>query len=82
MAKFDGVELVLTERYKAALHELMRAELEMMQQFEPEFAEEWVWGSCEVGDLVHNNSLIFIYGGEEDRPPKCIGVDTLIEEEI
>lgn len=44
MAMYDTEKLVLTDRYKVALHELMAAELEMMREHEPEMADCWTWG--------------------------------------
>ena len=46
MAKYDKDELKLTDRYKAALNELMAAELEMMREHEPDMADCWSWGIC------------------------------------
>lgn len=68
MAKYDTENLVLTERYKSALNELMAAELEMMREHEPDMADCWEWGVCHVGDLARKDGLEFTYGGNEDKP--------------
>jgi len=41
MAHYDGKYLKLTDRYKAALHELMEAEMEMMLEADPVRADSW-----------------------------------------
>ena len=79
MAKYDAKTLVLTDRYKNALHELMAAEIEMMRGYEPDSAECWTWGCCEVGDIADFKALGFFFGGEEDRPAHMICPTTVID---
>ena len=67
-AQYDTEEIEITPRFKAALIELMKAECEMMAEHEPERAECWTWGHCEIGDLANSNGLRFQYGGDEDKP--------------
>lgn len=66
--KYDTEEIKPTARFTEALKELMRAEMEMMQIAEPETADCWTWGICEVGDLASAKGLRFEFGGEEDKP--------------
>lgn len=63
MARYDTEELELTPRYVEALKELMRAEMEMMRLHEPDTADCWTWGICEVGDLASARGLSFEFGG-------------------
>lgn len=65
-AKYDTETIKLTPRFIKALEELMAAECEMMAKAEPENAECWTWGKCEVGDLCKQKGLDFTYGGDED----------------
>lgn len=68
--KHDTVKIKPTQRFIHALKELMRAEMEMMREAEPEYADCWTWGVCEVGDLATAKGLQFEYGGEEDKPKR------------
>lgn len=68
MAKYDTEELKLTARFEEALKELMRAEMEMMRLHEPEDAECWTWGVCDIDDLASARGLRFEFGGEGDKP--------------
>ena len=68
MIKYDTEEIKPTSRYVEAIKELMRAEMEMMKMAEPETADCWTWGICEVGDLATAKGLQFEFGGEEDKP--------------
>lgn len=79
MANYDKEDLVLTERYKNALHELMLAELEMMREHEPEDAECWTWGFCKVGDIAKVNGLGFCFGGDDDKPEGMTETTKVIE---
>lgn len=79
MAKYDQEDLVLTERYKNALHELMAAELEMMRHHEPEMAGCWDWGVCTIGDLARKDALNFEYGGNEFRSAQHPNETNVIE---
>lgn len=79
MAKYDGEYLKLTERYKSALHELILAELEMVREHEPDNADCWTWGYCEVGDIARFNGLGFCFGGDEDKPEYMKGTTMVIE---
>lgn len=66
--KYDTEEIEITPRFKAALVELMKAECEMMAKNEPDNAECWTWGHCEIGDLCTYRGLQFQFGGDEDKP--------------
>ena len=68
MAKYDTENLKLTPRFIEAVKELLRAELQMMKDHEPENAECWTWGICEIGDLANARGLQFEFGGEDDKP--------------
>ncbi len=68
MIKFDQDSIKPTARFIEALKELLRAEMEMMKLANPENAECWAWGTCEVVDLGHSNGLRFEFGSEEDKP--------------
>ncbi len=67
-AIYDTKQIEVTPRFKAALIELMKAQCEMMAKNEPENAECWTWGHCEIHDLSHFNGLQFQFGGDEDKP--------------
>lgn len=62
-----------TERYQAALIELLRAEVEMMCQHDPDWAETWTWGRVRVVDLANSRGLEFEFGGDEDMPNDGLG---------
>ena len=68
MIKYDTEYIKPTGRFVEAIKELMRAEMEMMRNAEPEFDDCWTWGICEVGDLASAKGLQFTFGGEEDKP--------------
>lgn len=67
-AFYDTEPLTLTHGYIAALENLMREEISMMRQHDPELSDCWTWGICEVGDLARMGDLDFEYGGDEDKP--------------
>lgn len=67
-ALYDQQPIELTDRFVAALKELLLAELEMMRQNEPDQAHCWTWGICRINDLANMRGLDFEFGGEEDRP--------------
>jgi abortive infection bacteriophage resistance protein len=66
--KYDTETVRPTSRFIEAIKELMRAEMELMILHEPENADCWTWGICEVGDLANIKGLAFEYGGEECKP--------------
>ena len=68
MAKYDTEDLKITGRFIEALKELIWAELEMMRAHDPETADCWTWGICEITDIAMTNGLSFQFGGEEDKP--------------
>ncbi len=68
MARYDTEELKLTPRFVEALKELMWAEMEMMRSHEPDMADCWTWGKCEVGDISGPAGLAFEFGGDDDKP--------------
>lgn len=77
MAKYDMEQIEVTPRFREALEEVMRAEMEMMRRHEPGHSECWVWGKCTIEDLGGSNGLSFEYGAEEDKPsdfPACVDV--------
>lgn len=67
-AKYDTEEITITPRFKAAIIALMKAECEMMAKNDPENAECWTWGHCEIHDLATFRGLQFQFGGDEDKP--------------
>ena len=67
-ATYDGAPLELTERFQAALRELVRAELEMMRNHDRSFADCWTWGVVTIQDLATADGLEFEFGGDNDRP--------------
>jgi hypothetical protein len=66
--KYDTEIVKPTERFELALKELMRAEMDLMINHEPDYKKCWTWGICEVGDIAGSNGLSFEFGGEEDKP--------------
>jgi len=66
-AQYDTEEIKITPRFKAALIELMKAECEMLTLNEPDNADCWTWGICEVDDLSRSSGLQFTFGGDEDK---------------
>lgn len=69
---YDDFEAVLiTDRYKAALLELLAAEVEMMQQGDD--SESWYYGRVTVGNLANNRNLEFEFGSEADTPDDGLG---------
>lgn len=72
MLLYDDFEAVLiTDRYKAALLELLAAEVEMMQQGDD--SESWYYGRVTVGNLANNRNLEFEFGSEADTPDDGLG---------
>ena len=67
-AIYETEQIKITPRFKAALIELMKAECAMMVEHQPDSAELWTWGTCELGDLANNDGLRFYYGGDDDKP--------------
>ena len=67
MLTYDQIELIETERFIAALEEVMRANMEMMIKSDPEYADCWTWGVCYLPDLAISD-ISFEYGGEADKP--------------
>ena len=67
-ALYDREEIEITQRFINALKEVMAAECEMMAANEPDSADCWTWGVCEINDLSHSSGLSFEFGGEEDKP--------------
>ena len=68
-AKWDGKRTVeVTDRYKAALVELVEAEIEMMRRTPGLNKECWTWGEATVGDLALANGLRLTFGGDVEKP--------------
>ena len=65
--RYDTEEVQCTRRFVESLKEHMRVNMEMMKLHEPEFADCWSWGICEIDDMA-TNGLCFYYGGEDDKP--------------
>lgn len=72
MLLYDDYEaIVVTDRYKAALIELLAAKVEMMvQSGDP---ESWYYGRVTVGNLANSRNLEFEYGGKADMPDDGLG---------
>ena len=68
MARYDEKKITLTPRYIEALHELLEAELEMMQQQDDNNRACWAWGICTINNLCEQNHLQFEFGDEGSRP--------------
>jgi hypothetical protein len=67
-AYYDQKPVKLTDEFVTAIERLIEAELDMMQQHEPEMADCWTWGACYVDDLARSRGLFFQFGGDEDKP--------------
>ncbi|KKM19827.1 hypothetical protein LCGC14_1651700 [marine sediment metagenome] len=76
--KFDDTWTTITERFKNALIEVMRAECEMMEKYHPDC---WSWGRCEIIDLAHINGIHFNFGANEDLPDDNLGQFAVIIKE-
>ncbi len=68
MAKWDDRCVKLTSRYVDALMELMRAEIEMMKENEPQNKDCWTYGIATIEDLAYSNGISFEFGGDDDKP--------------
>jgi hypothetical protein len=66
--RYDDQEVELEQRLVVALQEVMRATCEMMRAAEPENADCWEWGRCEVRDLASAKPFFFQYGCHRDEP--------------
>lgn len=78
-ALWDGDRKVeLTKRYKDALIELLKAEMDMMQNVEGHSWQDWTWGEVEVGDLAGSICLGFTFGGDDDKPEDMTGTARII----
>lgn len=72
--KYDEeTEIGLTPRFKAALIELMQAEIEMMSKIPGFDPDSWHWGRCEIIDLALHRGLGFDYGSQVDMPRDGLG---------
>lgn len=56
-------KITLTPRFIAALEEVIRAELAMMQP-----SELWKWGKVTINDLASSVGLQWEFGADEDKP--------------
>ncbi len=61
-------KIKLTPRFRAALEEVIRAELEMMQP-----SELWKWGQVTIKDLASSVGLQWEFGADEDKPEEMKG---------
>ena len=57
----------LTPQVIDALRQVMRATCAMMREREPEFADCWEWGRCEIEDWSKAGGILFFYGGAGDE---------------
>lgn len=74
---YDLEPIKLTDGYIEALENLMREQLAMMRQHEPDLADCWTWGVCRIGDLAYQH-LDFEFGGDEDKP-RWLMADVAVE---
>ena len=66
---FYGDHILMNDRMKAALIELMKAECEMLALTFPFLSDQFAWGRVRVGDLARNEDrFVFEYGGKGDHP--------------
>jgi hypothetical protein len=71
---YDDDNIIITPRFERAIHELLRAEMDMMRNQITMNAECWTWGACRIS----NGRLIFSYGSNEDKPTRMGTADTMI----
>jgi predicted component of type VI protein secretion system len=67
LVRCDEGTVPLTERYIAALRELLAAEAEMMTAAQPKHAEHWARGVAEIGDLSGCGSLAVFFGDDDEE---------------
>ncbi len=79
MARYHNHQIKLTPRYIEAIHELLEAELEMMQEQDKDYSDCWSWGICTIGNFSEPNHLYLTFGDEESRP-KGMCQDTCVRE--
>ncbi len=80
MARYHKHKIKLTPRYIEAIHELLEAELEMMQEQDKGYRECWAWGICTVGNFSKPNNLYLTFGDEDSRP-KGMSRNTCVRED-
>ncbi len=68
MARYHNHQIKLTPRYIEAIHELLEAELEMMQEQDKGYSKCWTWGICTVRNMAKPKHLHFEFGDEDFRP--------------
>lgn len=67
-AKYDDIEVEVSDAYIEALHSIMASMMEMMRKAEPSRADCWVWGRARIEDLCSCYPVSFEYGSAEDKP--------------
>ena len=79
--RYDDRTVVLTERFKAALREVMASESEMMGD-QCRYSDFWIWGRATVLDLSKKDGIEFEFGGDEDMPNDGLGAFAIIAGEL
>lgn len=67
-AKYDDIEVEVSDAYIEALHSIMASMMEMMRKAEPSRADCWVWGQAVIEGLGSCYPVRFEYGSAEDKP--------------
>ncbi len=79
--RYDDITIVLTERFKAALREVMASECDMMGS-RGRYSHCWTWGRATVLDLSTKGGIEFEFGGDDDLPDDGLGDFAIIAGEL
>ncbi len=70
--RYDDRAIAITERFHAALCEVMEAECEMMGS-QGKYYNCWTWGRSTVLDLSTRGGIEFEFGGDDELPKDELG---------
>lgn len=66
IGSWEGKTFPLTEEFVTAVENLLKAEIKMMRQIEPENADCWYCGAAEIRDMASSDYLVMTFGGRDE----------------